>query len=313
MDASLVAKAANEVVREVSKVIVGYENEIKVLFASLVAGGHVLIEGIPGLAKTSLAKAFARAVGLSFKRIQFTPDLLPSDIVGSLVYNPRLGDFEVRLGPIFSNLVLADEINRAPPKTQTALLEAMQEGQVTIGGVTYGLPTPFMVVATQNPVEFEGTYPLPEAQLDRFIVRIVLNYPSLEHELAIVKDLSLGDTSLVNNVVDGEGVRAMREMVKLVRMDDSVARYIVDIVRMTRSLPRVKLGASPRGAQMLSKLARAWALINGRGYVIPDDVREMAPYVLNHRIIVDGVDPHLVIKEVLENVPTPLMARVHGH
>jgi len=301
---------ADSVMREVSRVIVGYGEEVRVLVASLLAGGHVLIEGVPGLAKTSLAKAFARAVGLSFGRVQFTPDLLPSDIVGSLIYNPKLGDFEVRLGPIFANIVLADEINRAPPKTQSALLEAMQEGQVTIGGTPYELPKPFMVIATQNPVEFEGTYPLPEAQLDRFMVRLLIDYPSFDDEVSIVTNLNLGNTELVRNVATRDDILELMRRVREVKVEDSVARYIVAIVRSTRSISGVRLGASPRGAQMLGRIARAWALMDGRDYVIPDDVKKLAPYVLNHRLMITEGNPIIFIKQLLDQVPTPLMRRL---
>jgi MoxR-like ATPase len=303
--------AVDSVVREVAGVVVGYEAEVRLLMASLLAGGHVLIEGVPGLAKTSLAKAFAKAVGLSFSRIQFTPDLLPSDIVGSLVYNPRSGDLEVRLGPLFANVVLADEINRAPPKTQSALLEAMQEGQVTIGGSSYELPRPFIVIATQNPIEFEGTYPLPEAQLDRFMVRLILDYPSFDEEISVVMNQRLGDTRLVRSVVDREELLGFMKMINEVRMEESMARYIVALVRSTRSMKDVRLGASPRGAQMLGRLARAWALMEGRDYVIPDDVKALAPHVLNHRVLTTE-EPLSLIRKLLDQVPTPLMSRVRG-
>ncbi|KUO88405.1 MAG: magnesium chelatase [Vulcanisaeta sp. MG_3] len=312
MDLDYVKNAVDSVVREVSKAVIGYDLEVRLLFGCLLVGGHVLVEGFPGLAKTSLAKAFARTLGLSFSRVQFTPDLLPSDITGSLIFNPRVGDFEVRLGPIFANIVLADEINRAPPKVQSALLEAMQEGQVTIAGKPHELPKPFMVIATQNPIELEGTYPLPEAQLDRFTIRILMNYPSYDDEVLIVKDTRLGRVDLVNKVVDSQDILDAMKLVDKVRMDESIARYIVSIVRATRSHPKVRLGASPRAAQMLGKLARAWALLDGRDYVIPDDVKQLAPYVLNHRIIVTNDDPLRVINEILEKTPTPMMAKALG-
>ncbi len=298
--------------KEISKVLVNVENEVKIMFATFLANGHVLVEGFPGLAKTSLVKAFARTLGLSFGRVQFTPDLLPSDITGSLVFNPRVGDFEVRLGPIFANVVLADEINRAPPKVQSALLEAMQEGQVTIGGRSYQLPRPFMVIATQNPIELEGTYPLPEAQLDRFMIRIRLGYPNEDVELRIANDIDLGDVTPVNTVLSKEDIINMQLLMRKVYVDDSIIRYIVNIVRATRNVHDIKLGASPRAAQVLSKLVRAWALINGRDYVIPDDVKQLTPYVLNHRIITIGDDPFRIISEILEKVPTPIMAKALG-
>ena len=312
MDYRVLQSIAQLISKEISKVLVNVENEVKIMFATFLANGHVLVEGFPGLAKTSLVKAFARTLGLSFGRVQFTPDLLPSDITGSLVFNPRVGDFEVRLGPIFANVVLADEINRAPPKVQSALLEAMQEGQVTIGGRSYQLPRPFMVIATQNPIELEGTYPLPEAQLDRFMIRIIMNYPNYDDEVLIVKDTRLGNVDLVNKVVNQQDIVEAMKLVDTVRMDDSIAKYIVSIIRATRNNPKVKLGASPRAAQMLGRLARAWALINGRDYVIPDDVKQLTPYVLNHRIITIGDDPFRIISEILEKVPTPIMAKALG-
>jgi MoxR-like ATPase len=310
MDLDYVKNAVDSVVREVSKAVIGYDLEVKLLFGCLLVGGHVLVEGFPGLAKTSLAKAFARTLGLSFSRVQFTPDLLPSDITGSLIFNPRVGDFEVRLGPIFANIVLADEINRAPPKVQSALLEAMQEGQVTIAGKPHELPKPFMVIATQNPIELEGTYPLPEAQLDRFTVRIRLSYPSEDVEFRIASDIELGNVNLVNTVLSRDDIVKMQSLVKSVRVDDSITRYIVRLVRGTRSMRDVKIGASPRAAQTLGKLVRAWALINGRDYVIPDDVKQLAPYVLNHRIITVGTDPNIVIRQLIQQTPTPLMENV---
>jgi MoxR-like ATPase len=310
MDLDYVKNAVDSVVREVSKAVIGYDLEVRLLFGCLLVGGHVLVEGFPGLAKTSLAKAFARTLGLSFSRVQFTPDLLPSDITGSLIFNPRVGDFEVRLGPIFANIVLADEINRAPPKVQSALLEAMQEGQVTIAGKPHELPKPNMIIATQNPIELEGTYPLPEAQLDRFTVRIRLSYPSEDVEFRIANDIELGNVNLVNTVLSRDDIVKMQSLVKSVKVDDSITRYIVRLVRGTRGMRDVKIGASPRAAQTLGKLVRAWALINGRDYVIPDDVKQLAPYVLNHRIITVGTDPNIVIRQLIQQTPTPLMENV---
>ncbi|KUO79972.1 MAG: magnesium chelatase [Vulcanisaeta sp. OSP_8] len=310
MNLDYVKNAVDSVVREVSKAVIGYDLEVRLLFGCLLVGGHVLVEGFPGLAKTSLARAFARTLGLSFSRVQFTPDLLPSDITGSLIFNPRVGDFEVRLGPIFANIVLADEINRAPPKVQSALLEAMQEGQVTIAGKPHELPKPNMIIATQNPIELEGTYPLPEAQLDRFTVRIRLSYPSEDVEFRIANDIELGNVNLVNTVLSKDDIVKMQSLVKSVKVDDSITRYIVRLVRGTRGMRDVKIGASPRAAQTLGKLVRAWALINGRDYVIPDDVKQLAPYVLNHRIITVGTDPNIVIRQLIQQTPTPLMENV---
>ncbi|MDT7878331.1 MAG: MoxR family ATPase [Candidatus Caldarchaeales archaeon] len=314
-DVEWVRELASGVRREIHRTIVGLDSAIDALLIALLVQGHVLIEGVPGLAKTYLAKSFASTVSLSFKRIQFTNDLLPSDIVGGVIYDRRTGEFSFRPGPIFANIVLADEINRGAPRTQSALLEAMQEFQVTVEGKTYQLPRPFMVVATQNPIELEGTYPLPEAELDRFLIRVIVNYPSREEELEILrlKD-RIGEELDANAVANGEMVLGAIEAAKNVRVDGDVMEYMVDVVRETRQLPEVVMGASTRAAVALLYAVKAWAALQGRDYAIPDDVKYVAPMVLNHRIIIRGqalggsrrVSPDQLIREkVLMRVEAP--------
>ena len=306
-----VKKVTDRVLSEVSKIIVGKVREIKMILASLYVGGHVLLEGVPGVAKTTLAKTIAAVLQLEFRRIQFTPDLLPSDIIGTMVYNPKTGEFNVRLGPIFANIILADEINRASPKTQSALLEAMQERQVTIEGVTYKLPDPFLVLATQNPIELEGTYPLPEAQLDRFFMRIIIDYPSKSETVEILKRLKRIYDFKVKPVASAKDILKIRELVWKVYVDESILNYIADIVEESRRHSAVRLGGSPRAAIALLMASRALALMDGRDYVIPDDVKEVAEPVLNHRIILsteavfEGVKPVDVIRDILKRVPPP--------
>lgn len=299
------------VVEEVSKLIVGRRKEVFLLLASLVSGGHVLIEGVPGVAKTLLAKAFAYTLGLEYKRIQFTPDILPSDITGTYVFDQRSGEFVFRKGPIFTNILLADEINRASPKTQSALLEAMQEQQVTIEGVTYSLPKPFMVIATLNPIETEGVFPLPEAQLDRFSLKISLGYPSPKEESEILhRQLSIRRW-IISRVACRDDVLRLQEMFWDVHVSDVVERYIVDIVVSTRRHKLVRLGASPRATVHLYLISKAYALLNGRDYVLPDDVKELVLPVLSHRIILNpdalynGIRGEDVIKDVLEKIIVP--------
>ncbi|MDT7915034.1 MAG: MoxR family ATPase [Candidatus Caldarchaeales archaeon] len=314
-DVEWVRELASGVRREIHRTIVGLDSAIDALLIALLVQGHVLIEGVPGLAKTYLAKSFASTVSLSFKRIQFTNDLLPSDIVGGVIYDRRTGEFSFRPGPIFANIVLADEINRGAPRTQSALLEAMQEFQVTVEGKTYQLPRPFMVVATQNPIELEGTYPLPEAELDRFLIRVIVNYPSREEELEILrlKD-RIGEELDANAVANGEMVLGAIEAAKNVRVDGDVMEYMVDVARETRQLPEVVMGASTRAAVALLYAVKAWAALQGRDYAIPDDVKYVAPMVLNHRIIIRGqalggsrrVSPDQLIREkVLMRVEAP--------
>ena len=313
MELGQIGEICSRVLDEVGNVIVGKRGVVEKLLVALLARGHVLIEDYPGLAKTLMAKTLAQSLGLHFKRVQFTPDLLPADITGSYVYNQRTGDFELRKGPIFTNILLADEINRAPPKTQSALLEAMQERQVTLDGVTYRLEEPFLVIATQNPIEFEGVYPLPEAQLDRFAMRLRVGYPDESEEVEILRRrIRRGsDEVRVEVVATREEVVEMQRAVERVHVDESILGYIVAIVRATRQHPRVEVGVSPRGAEILMKLARARAAVVGRDYVIPDDVKELAVEALAHRLVlraeqwVKGVEPESVIRDVLNTVPVP--------
>jgi MoxR-like ATPase len=272
---------------EVGSVVVGQDAVVDPMLAALAVGGHVLLEGVPGVAKTLLANAMARALGVSFSRLQFTPDMLPSDVTGTMTL--RGGALEFRPGPVFASVVLADEINRTPPKTQAALLEAMQEGQVTVDGEPHRLPDPFLVIATQNPIEYEGTYPLPEAQLDRFLVKVDVGYPAEEDELRMLQLERRGLTSAglakVRAVASADDLRAARETVESVSVSDEVAAYVLAVVRQTRALPSVTLGASPRAAVHLLAASKAVAAMAGRGYATPDDVARMAVPVLRHRLI----------------------------
>ncbi len=307
-----VQRLAELVLREVGKVVYGLEEQVKIILAALLADGHVLLEGVPGVAKTTLAKALASSMDLKFKRIQFTPDLLPSDIIGTMIYDQRTGEFRPRLGPIFANIVLADEINRASPRTQSALLEAMQERQVTIEGQTYRLEQPFFVIATQNPIEFEGTFPLPEAQLDRFLVKVVIERPKPEVLKRVLREYRRINEWPVEKVVSRNDVLAAQAAIWEVKVSDSIIDYIVALVEETHRHDMVRLGASPRAAIAMQQLSRALAAMDGRDYVIPDDVKLAARYVLPHRVIlkpeaeVEGVTPERVVDEVLKRVPAPV-------
>ncbi|ADM27685.1 ATPase associated with various cellular activities AAA_3 [Ignisphaera aggregans DSM 17230] len=289
------------------------EYELKLIVSSLLARGHVLLEGVPGVAKTSMAKAIAKAFGLEFKRIQMTPDLLPMDIIGFYVYDSSTGEFRFRKGPIFTNILLVDEINRASPRTQSALLEAMQERQVTVEGVTYKLDEPFIVIATQNPIEMEGVFPLPEAQLDRFLVRIFTGYPSTKGFKELLKKIDEIERGIeaIKPMATKEDVLEAIKAVESIRVDDSIYDYIVAIVEATRKHPAVRLGASPRAGIAILRLSKAWAYLEGRNYVIPDDVKTVALPVLNHRIIirpeyeVEGTSPQRVIDDILKSVSVP--------
>ena len=298
---------------EVEKAVVGKREALELVLLGLLADGHVLIEDYPGLAKTLAARSFARATSMEFSRVQFTPDLMPSDVTGSSIWNQRDGDFEFRAGPIFTNLLLADEINRAPPKTQAALLEAMQERQVTIEGVTHPLDRPFVVLATQNPVEYEGTYPLPEAQLDRFLLRISFGYPSSDEEWEVLaRRLERGSDDVeLRPVVDRATVLELQTAMERVHVGQSVGRYIVQIVAATRASSSAAVGASPRGSLALLKLSRCRAALAGRDFVTPDDVKAVAVPALAHRLMlrpelwVQRLSGDDVVRDVLETVPTP--------
>jgi MoxR-like ATPase len=301
------------VVAEVSKVAVGQEEAVEMLLAALAVGGHVLLEGVPGVAKTLLANATAQTLGLSFRRVQFTPDMLPSDVTGTMTL--RGGELAFRPGPVFTNILLADEINRTPPKTQAALLEAMQEAQVTVDGVPHPLPAPFVVVATQNPIEYEGTYPLPEAQLDRFLFKVDVAYPSEEDEVAMLhlrrRGVAPSTLEDVAAVVTKEALAEARTDVDAVTVSDDVAGYVAGVVRKTRELPSVSLGGSPRAAVHLLAAAKAAARLAGRTYVTPDDVARMAPPVLRHRLILrpeaelERYRPDDAVQAALQAIPVP--------
>lgn len=298
---------------EVSKAIVGKRDTLDLMLLGIVSGGHVLIEDYPGLAKTLMAKSLASALGLGFKRIQFTPDLLPADVTGSYVINPRTSNFEMRKGPLFTNILLADEINRAPPRTQSALLEAMQEKQVTIEGETMRLDDPFVVMATQNPIEYEGTYPLPEAQLDRFLMKLGVGYPEggEEREILRRRDRAMSDEVEIRPVVTPEEVRSIKREIEGIHLDDAIEDYIVAIVQATREHKDVDVGASPRGSLALMKMSKGKAFLDGRGYVVPDDVKSIAVPALSHRLVLKaegwmkGKRPELIIGEALRSVPVP--------
>ncbi|MEM1951832.1 MAG: MoxR family ATPase [Candidatus Caldarchaeum sp.] len=280
------AEIAAKVKAEVGKAIVGMNEAIESLIIALLTGGHVIMEGVPGLAKTLLAKSFALSLGLSFKRLQFTVDILPSDIIGGLVFNRKTGELEFRPGPIFANVVLIDEINRAPPRSQSALLEAMQERQVTVEGVTYKLPNPFLVIATQNPVELEGTFPLPEAEIDRFMMRVLVSYPSREDEEKILQMRNvMGEEVNIDAVTDQQALAVAAEEVHAVKVVPEIIQFIVDIVGRTRSDEKLVIGASPRAEIALLYASKALAALNNRSYVIPDDVKKACFRVLNHRLV----------------------------
>lgn len=312
MSPTTVQQKSDAVIREVEKVIIGKTDTVRLALAALLAGGHVLIEDIPGVGKTMLARSLSRALGCSFRRIQFTPDLLPADITGTPVYSQRTGEFEFRKGPLFANVVLADEVNRGTPKTQSALLECMEEGQVSADGVTYPLPKPFFVIATENNVELQGTFPLPEAQLDRFWMRLSLGYPEHADEVAILDRQEIRHpVADLEPVLDREEVLEMQNAVRRIYIDPKVKDYVVGIVSATRQHPAVSLGASPRGSLCLMHTAKSLAAMEGRSYVLPDHVKRLAPAVLSHRLILsreaklNGTSPVDVVRDILDKTHVP--------
>lgn len=312
MDSSFIRSLVETTADNVERVVIGKRREVELVMTALLCKGHVLIEDVPGVGKTVLTKAIARSIGSSYKRIQFTPDLLPSDITGVNVYNQQKGAFEFRPGPIVAQMVLADEINRATPKTQSALLEAMEEAQVTIDGATHLLPNPFLVLATENPIDYEGTFPLPEAQLDRFLVRIALGYPGRQGELEMLdRQHRRHPLDSLHQVITVDDLKAAQDAVKSVHVASSIREYIVSLVEATRKHDEVFLGASPRGSIALFNASRAWAAVRGRDFVLPDDVKFLAVPTLAHRIIVgpsarmQGYDSRGVMNDLLRTVPVP--------
>jgi MoxR-like ATPase len=316
MELSTIAEiktTANKIRENVGQVIVGKSQVVDLALVALLCEGHILFEDVPGIGKTTMAKALARSLGCSFRRIQFTPDLLPSDVTGLSVYNQKTQEFEYRPGPLMAQIVLADEINRATPRTQSALLEAMQERQITVDGATKLLPRPFLVLATQNPIELEGTFPLPEAQIDRFCMKLALGYPSEEEEGAILLRFERDEPlDALQAVVGADAIVGMQRAVRAVRVEASVRAYIVSIVRATRTHASVELGASPRGSLYLYRAAQALAALRGRDFVLPDDIKYLAPFVLTHRLIISaqtrlrGRDVNQIIQQVIDSVPVPV-------
>lgn len=301
------------IIRNIEKVMVGKRNVAELSVVALLAEGHVLLEDVPGVGKTMMVRTLAKSVGATFKRIQFTPDLLPSDVTGVSIYNPKEMEFQFRPGPIMGNIILADEINRTSPKTQAALLEGMEESSITVDGITHKLEKPFFVMATQNPIEYEGTYPLPEAQLDRFLLKMEMGYPTADEEMEVLSRVqSSSPIEELQPVITLEELRKLQKEVKTIVVDDTLKRYIVDIANETRTNEDVYLGASPRGSIALMKAAQAYAFMNGRDYCIPDDIQYLAPYVFSHRIILKseakfkGVTAEEVVLRAIARVPVPV-------
>lgn len=309
----MISDVARQLRENIQKVIVGKDEVINLTLVAVLCEGHILLEDVPGIGKTTLARALAASLGCSFKRIQFTPDLLPSDVTGLSWFNQKEQIFEFRPGPVLSQVVLADEINRATPRTQSALLEAMQERQITVDGVTRPLPRPFLVMATQNPVELEGTFPLPEAQIDRFLLRVVIGYPSEKEESAILDRFRANDPlPELESVTNSQQILALQEERRQIRVEATIRDYIVAIARATRGHPEIDLGASPRATLALYWAAQAWAAIQGRSYVLPDDVKYMSPHVLTHRLMISpqaqlrGRQPSELVGDIVEAVPVPV-------
>ena len=303
-----------QVVENVEQVIVGKSKAVQLCLVALLCGGHVLLEDVPGVGKTMLVRSLAKTLGCSFKRIQFTPDLLPSDVTGVSIYNQKTNEFEFRPGPIMGNVILADEINRTSPKTQSALLEAMEEGSVTVDGITHDLPTPFLVMATQNPIEYEGTFPLPEAQLDRFLLKLNLGYPNQQDEIDMLGRQQLAHPiDALAQVTNLEMLQSMQQKVREVYVEESIREYIVQIATETRKHQAVYLGASPRGSLALFRAAQALAFVLGRDYVVPDDVKQLVPVTLTHRIILKsearlgGTTAEQILQDILKGIPVPVV------
>ncbi|MFX1513535.1 MAG: AAA family ATPase [Promethearchaeota archaeon] len=297
---------------QLKKVIVGKLDVLELLFTALLVNGHVYLEGVPGIAKTWTTNNFSNTLGCEFSRIQFTPDMLPADIVGTNIFNPKTGTFNLKKGPIFANIILADEINRAPPKTQSALLEAMAEKQVTIEGETYKLPSPFIVIATANPVEQEGTYPLPEAQIDRFLIKLIVDYPTPDEELGVIKLKHNPIPASVDVCTSPEGIRAMQKVSAQVQVHDDLLEYMRDVIVKSRGDPRLILGGSPRASMALLNSSKARASIRGREYVIPDDIKAMIPHTVHHRLIMkpeaelEGISKHRIAADIMNELQVPV-------
>lgn len=309
----MISEVAQRLRGNVQKVIVGKDEVINLAMVAILCEGHVLIEDVPGIGKTTLARAIAASLGCKFRRIQFTPDLLPSDVTGINWFNQKIQEFEFRPGPVMSQIILADEINRATPRTQSALLEAMQERQITVDGITYPLPRPFLVLATQNPIELEGTFPLPEAQIDRFMLRIVIGYPTEEDEQYILERFRISDPlPELEAVISPDEISALQKERREVRVEVSVRDYLVKVARTTREHAEIDLGASPRATLALYQASQAWAAIQGREYVLPDDIKKIAPHVLTHRLMIApqaqlrGRKPQELVADIVDSVPVPV-------